>query len=132
MVADYDGQERAFEFPGATQATWGLEILEATEEERALMLTHNILRRGHTLFVADEQGNRHEAHLEFEPNLIWARYGCASARDIDDGDEFNGCKIVAASPADIALLRRFGFDPPGLDELEEQVDDKGVNHREAA
>ena len=123
VVADYDGQERAFEFPSTTLETWELEIVEASDEERALMREHNILPTEHTLFmVDDETGERHEVHVEFEPNLIWARLGCASARDIADGDAFNGCRIVEASPADVVLLKRFGFDPPGLEEIEERLE----------
>ena len=122
VLADYDGEERAFEFPSTTLGTWELEIVEATAEERALMQEHNILPERHTLFMEDENGQRHEVHVEFAPNLIWARFGCASARDIVDGDAFNGCRIVEASPADIALLRRFGFDPAGLDEIEERLE----------
>jgi len=132
VVADYDGQERAFEFPSTTQATWELEIVEASTGERALMREHNILPTEHTLFmVDDETGERHEVHIEFEPNLIWARLGCASARDIADGDAFNGCRLVAASRADVALMRRFGFDPAGLDEIEERLEDEAA-HRRAA
>lgn len=122
VLADYDGQERAFEFPSTTQATWELDIIEASDEERALMREHNILPTEHTLFlVDDETGERHEVHIEFEPNLIWARLGCASARDIADGDAFNRCRLVAASPADVKLLRLFGFDPPGLEEIENRL-----------
>ena len=132
VIADYDGQDRAFEFPSTTLATWELEIVEASDEERALMREHNILPTEHTLFMVDnETGERHEVHIEFEPHLIWARLGCASARDIADGDAFNGCRIVEASPADVALLRRFGFDPPGLEEIEEQLEREGHLERAA-
>jgi hypothetical protein len=121
VLADYDGQERAFEFPSTTLGTWELDIVEASDEERALMREHNILPTEHTLFlVDDETGQRHEVHIEIAPNLLWSRFGCASARDIADGDAFNHCRLVAASPADVKLLRLFGFDPPGLEEIEAQ------------
>jgi len=131
VVADYDGQERVFEFPGATLATWEMEIVGACDEERAAMREHNIMPEQHTLWVEDENGKRVEAHLEFTPDLLWSRLGCASARNIADGDEFNGCRLVGASAADVALLRRFGFDPAGLDEIEEQLAREGRLRRAA-
>jgi hypothetical protein len=114
---------RVAEFPTATLETWEWEIVEASDEERALMREHGILPEQHTLWIEDEKGERHEAHLEFAACLNWDRLRCTTAQDHDEaGSDFAGCRVVAASAADVKLLRRFGLNLEGLDAIEERLD----------
>ncbi len=117
---------RAAEFPGATLTTWQWEIVEATDEERALMREHGILPEEHTLWVED-------AHLEFAAQLNWDRLRCTTAMDCNEpNSDFDGCRVVAASPSDVKLLRRFGLHLEGLDEIEDGLECEPVKQRAAA
>lgn len=124
---------RAAEFPGATLTTWQWQIVQATDEERALMREHGILPEEHTLWVEDAKGRRHKAHLEFAAQLNWDRLRCATAMDCNEpNSDFEGCRVVAASPSDVKLLRRFGLHLKGLDEIEDQLEGEPVKQRAAA
>lgn len=126
VVTTYDEDEpegRVAEFPTATLETWEWEIVEATDEERALMREHNILPEKHTLVIEDENGQRHDAHLEFAACLNWDRLNCTTAEDYaEEGSSFAGCRVVAASAADVRLLRRFGMHLEGLNEVEQRLE----------
>lgn len=126
VVTTYDENEpegRVAEFPTATLATWEWTILEASDEERALMREHGLLPEQHTLIVEDEHGKRHDALLEISATLNWDRLRCTTADDYaEEGSSFAGCRVVAASPADVKLLRRFGMHLEGLDEIEERFE----------
>ncbi len=127
-----DPHPRVAEFPTATLETWEWQIVEATDEERALMREHGILPEQHTLIVEDEHGERHAAHLEISAQLNWNRLHCTTAEDYaEEWSSFAGCRVVAASSADVRLLRRFGMDLEGLDEIEEQFEQAGELKRAA-
>ena len=114
-----EGEPRAWDYPTASRVAWKVTIVGASDAELAAMREHGILPEQQSLWV-EENGIRHRAYIDFAPLLIWGAFGAATAQDIDEGAEFSRCRIVAASPADVKLLRRFGFSAaPGLDELTE-------------
>lgn len=63
--------------------------------------------------MEDDRGFRHALHIDFAPLLRWAN---GSARGSED---FPG-RIVEASAAGVAILRRFSLELPGLDDVEKR------------